>query len=109
MPSPRLNGNTYGVESRIRSRITTPRPGTAIAQPLPSPTRPQAAQPALSRVSPLAVPILLEIGRESVAGNAAESLLREAAMSLTAGDLIAEVMAGADPDVQETRRVRGKR
>ncbi len=42
----------------------------------------------LDRVSPLAVPILLEIGRESVPGNAAESLLREAA-----GNLIAEVMA----------------
>lgn len=40
----------------------------------------------LERVSPLAVPILLEIGREKVGGGAAESLLREAAE-----DLIAEV------------------
>ena len=33
---------------------------------------------ALARVSPLAVPILLEIGRESVGGATAEALLREA-------------------------------
>ena len=45
----------------------------------------------LDRVSPLAVPILLEIGRESVGGGAAESLLREAAE-----DLIAEA-AGTRP------------
>jgi ATP-dependent Lhr-like helicase len=42
----------------------------------------------LGRVSPLAVPILLEIGREQVGGGAAESLLRAAAQ-----DLIAEVTA----------------
>ncbi len=44
----------------------------------------------LQRVSPLAVPILLEIGRESVAGSARDALLREAAE-----DMIGEVMAGA--------------
>jgi ATP-dependent Lhr-like helicase len=33
----------------------------------------------LDRVSPLSVPILLEIGREAVAGFAREELLREAA------------------------------
>ena len=42
----------------------------------------------LDHVSPLAVPILLDIGRESVAGGAGESLLREAA-----GDLIAEAIS----------------
>ena len=42
---------------------------------------------ALPRVSPLAVPVLLDIGRESVPGEAAESLLRE-----SAEDLIAEAM-----------------
>jgi ATP-dependent helicase Lhr and Lhr-like helicase len=36
----------------------------------------------LDRVSPLAVPILLEIGKEPVAGNAAETLLAEAAEDL---------------------------
>ncbi len=36
----------------------------------------------LDRVSPLSVPILLDIGRETVAGGAAESMLREAAESL---------------------------
>lgn len=36
----------------------------------------------LDRVSPLAVPILLEIGKEPVAGNASESLLAEAAEDL---------------------------
>jgi ATP-dependent Lhr-like helicase len=39
----------------------------------------------LSRISPLAVPIMLEIGRESVPGSAEEAMLREAA-----DDLIAE-------------------
>ncbi|MGE0626412.1 MAG: ligase-associated DNA damage response DEXH box helicase [Hyphomicrobiaceae bacterium] len=39
---------------------------------------------ALDRVSPLAVPILLEIGRESVGGGATEALLREAAEDLIA-------------------------
>jgi len=36
----------------------------------------------LDRISPLAVPIMLEIGRESVAGSAHESLLAEAADSV---------------------------
>ena len=43
----------------------------------------------LPRVSPLAVPVLLEIGREAVFGDAQESLLAEAA-----DDLIAEAMGG---------------
>jgi ATP-dependent Lhr-like helicase len=38
----------------------------------------------LSRISPLAVPIMLEIGRESVPGSAEEELLREAADELIA-------------------------
>jgi ATP-dependent Lhr-like helicase len=33
----------------------------------------------LDRISPLAVPIMLEVGRESVAGDAQEALLAEAA------------------------------
>jgi ATP-dependent Lhr-like helicase len=41
----------------------------------------------LERISPLAVPIMLEIGRESVGGSAQESLLAEAA-----DDLIEEAM-----------------
>ena len=41
----------------------------------------------LSRVSPLAVPVMLEIGRESVPGDASEALLREAVE-----ELIAEAM-----------------
>ena len=43
----------------------------------------------LARVSPLAVPVMLEIGREPVAGEATDALLGEAA-----DDLIAEAMAG---------------
>jgi ATP-dependent Lhr-like helicase len=43
---------------------------------------------ALDRVSPLAVPVLLEIGRESVYGAALDELLDEAA-----SELIAEAMA----------------
>jgi len=47
----------------------------------------------LSRVSPLAVPVLLDIGRESVYGAAIDSLLDEAA-----AELVAE--ASAPPDAQ---------
>jgi len=43
----------------------------------------------LERVSPLAVPVLLEIGRESVQGGALTTLLEEAE-----SDLIAEAMGG---------------
>jgi ATP-dependent Lhr-like helicase len=48
---------------------------------------------ALARVSPLAVPILLEIDREPVAGAVREDLLREAAETL-----IAEAMGGEGAD-----------
>jgi ATP-dependent Lhr-like helicase len=44
---------------------------------------------ALGQVSPLAVPVMLEIGRESVPGDAGESLLRE-----TVEELIAEALSG---------------
>ena len=44
----------------------------------------------LSHVSPLAVPVMLEIGRESVPGEASESLLRE-----TVEELLAEAMQHA--------------
>ena len=43
----------------------------------------------LKRVSPLAVPVMLEIGREAVYGEAGDALLEEAS-----GDLIAEAMGG---------------
>lgn len=45
---------------------------------------------ALQRVSPLSVPILLEIGKEQVYGGAADDILREAA-----ADLIAEATGGS--------------
>ena len=45
----------------------------------------------LDRVSPLAVPVLLEIGRESVYGAAIDELLGE-----NAEELVAEAMAGSD-------------
>ena len=41
---------------------------------------------ALDRVSPLAVPVLIEIGKESVAGGADEALLAEAAATGRGGD-----------------------
>ena len=44
---------------------------------------------ALQKVSPLAVPVMLEIGRESVPGEASEVLLRE-----TVEQLIAEALSG---------------
>ena len=43
---------------------------------------------ALMRVSPFAVPIMMEIGRETVTGSASDDILEEAGM-----DLIAEAMA----------------
>lgn len=43
----------------------------------------------LTRVSPLAIPVMLEIGRENVAGEAQDFVLQEAA----ADDLIAEAMS----------------
>jgi ATP-dependent helicase Lhr and Lhr-like helicase len=43
----------------------------------------------LAKVSPLSVPILLEIGREAVYGEAADALLEEAAQ-----DLVSEAMGG---------------
>jgi ATP-dependent helicase Lhr and Lhr-like helicase len=46
---------------------------------------------ALSRVSPLAVPVLLEIGRESVRHAGGDDLLLEEA------ELVAEAMTGAEP------------
>ena len=42
-----------------------------------------------AQVSPLAVPVMLEIGRESVPGEASEVLLRE-----TVEELIAEALSG---------------
>ena len=47
----------------------------------------QIVHKALDRVSPLAVPVMLEIGRESVYGEAADALLAEAAE-----DLVKEAM-----------------
>jgi ATP-dependent helicase Lhr and Lhr-like helicase len=44
----------------------------------------QILHKALERVSPLAVPVLLEIGRESVKGEAHDALLAEAADELDA-------------------------
>jgi len=47
----------------------------------------------LDRISPLAVPVMLDIGKEPIFGEARDALMREAAE-----DLIAEAMAfGADP------------
>ena len=44
----------------------------------------------LERISPLAVPVMMEIGKEAVAGEANEMLLSEAA-----DDLIAEAIGQA--------------
>ena len=46
----------------------------------------------LDRISPLAVPVMLEIGREPVYGEAQDQILAEAAE-----DLVAEAMGGATP------------
>jgi len=70
---------------------------------------------ALDRVSPLAVPILLEIGAESVGGGAAESLLREAAADLIADAVrleatsVNEGMASDAADRRDTDRAQGGR
>jgi len=62
-------GRLAGLLARVRSRIVLKR---------------------LERVSPLAVPVMLEIGREPVYGEASDALLEEAA-----DDLIGEAMGGA--------------
>jgi ATP-dependent helicase Lhr and Lhr-like helicase len=49
----------------------------------------------LDRVSPLSVPILLEIGRESVAGFAREELLREAAAEMTVRERLEETQCSS--------------
>ena len=49
----------------------------------------------LDRVSPLAVPVLLEIGKEFVYGGAIEELLAETAAE-SESELVAEAMGGAD-------------
>jgi ATP-dependent helicase Lhr and Lhr-like helicase len=54
---------------------------------------------ALDRVSPLAVPAMLEIGRESVPGDAKESLLGEAV-----DELIAEAIGGSAAPERRRRR-----
>ena len=52
-------------------------------------TRGRIRHIALPQVSPLAVPVMLEIGRESVPGEASEALLRE-----TVEELLAEALRG---------------
>jgi ATP-dependent helicase Lhr and Lhr-like helicase len=44
----------------------------------------------LTRLSPLAVPVMLDIGRESVGGEARESLLMASADDLIAGAMHAD-------------------
>lgn len=50
----------------------------------------------LDRVSPLAVPILLEVGKEHVRGAADADLLAEAQAYFDEEELVAEAMSGAD-------------
>lgn len=57
---------------------------------------------AVSRMSPLAVPVMLEIGRESVPGDAGDTLLRE-----TAEDLVAEAL-GEGTSGEETQSPGGE-
>lgn len=64
----------------------------------------------LQRVSPLAVPILLEIGVEPVAGRAREAMLRDAASELIAEALNENRGQTADGDADvETRSLRRRR
>ena len=59
----------------------------------------------LDRVSPLAVPVMLEIGRERVGGEAEEAMLAEA----SAEALIAEATRGPAPPKKVTARGRRRR
>ena len=54
----------------------------------------------LERPSPFSVPVLVQIGRERVAGGAAEMILSETAMDFAEETLIAEVMADAPPELE---------
>jgi ATP-dependent Lhr-like helicase len=63
----------------------------------------------LDRVSPLAVPVMLEIGREAVHGSTGEALLREAAEELIR-EAMSEMPDGAmqnAPGPEPRRRSRG--
>ncbi|VTZ27290.1 hypothetical protein MPC1_5100001 [Methylocella tundrae] len=64
---------------------------------------------ALSRVSPLAVPILLEIGRETVYGEAQDVVLAEAAQTLV-DEVLAETPAAQEnlAKAAPVRKGRGK-
>jgi ATP-dependent Lhr-like helicase len=64
----------------------------------------------LPRVSPLAIPILLEIGIEPVAGSAREDLLREAAAELVAEASSRSGETNADGDVRaQAGKIRRRR
>ncbi len=52
---------------------------------------------ALDRISPLAVPVILEIGREQVAGGGLDAMLDEAAEALIAEAMAAEPPPGGKP------------
>jgi ATP-dependent Lhr-like helicase len=58
---------------------------------------------ALCHVSPLSVPILLEIGREPVAGEAGDRLLEAHAL-----DLVAEALEGSEPQSEGKRNARAQ-
>jgi len=57
----------------------------------------------LDRISPLAVPVILEIGRERVDGSATDELLEQAA-----ADLVAEAMPELDLPRAEPRDAQGR-
>ena len=55
---------------------------------------------ALERASPFSVPVLVQIGREWVGGEAAEMILDETAHEFGLEALVAEVMEGAPPELE---------
>ncbi|RZJ06155.1 MAG: ligase-associated DNA damage response DEXH box helicase [Brevundimonas sp.] len=55
---------------------------------------------ALDRPSPFCVPVLVQIGRERVGGQAAEMILSERSMDFAEETLIAEIMADAPPELE---------
>lgn len=60
----------------------------------------QVVHQPLDRPSPFCVPVLVQIGRERVGGGAAEMILSETSLDFAEETLIAEIMAGAPPELE---------
>jgi ATP-dependent Lhr-like helicase len=63
----------------------------------------QVRHVALDKPSPFSVPVLVQIGRERVGGEAAEMILAASAQDFALEALVADVMADAPPELEGAR------